>query len=171
MADNSLPRTLARISGIAAIAGPVLLLLSSVAYLTAGNEVNDGVLGGTIGVWSCIAIATIGICRLAEPLAPRAAPIVNAVALTGWIGGMSFNITAMYTERYGTDFINDPDLDGADLIGVLAYLPWGWMAPFGRILMGWLLWAPRWWRTGPRGCWPSAGSSSSPEARRGSTSS
>jgi hypothetical protein len=142
MTESSFPPMLARITAVAAMLGPFLLLLSSVAFVTAGDGVNDGVLGGTIGVWSCIAlaIATIGICRLAEPHAPRAAPIVNAVALTGWVGGMSFNVTAMYAETYGTDFLNDPDLEGADLIGVLAFLPWGWMAPLGFILMGWLLW-------------------------------
>jgi hypothetical protein len=145
MTDNHFPPTLARITGFAAILAPVLLLLSSVAFLTAGGGVNDGILGGTIGVWSCIglAIATIGICRLAEPLAPRAAPIVNAVALTGWVAGVAFNVQAIHLDRYGDKFLGDPDLAGGDLVGILAFLPWGWMAPLGFILMGWLLWRTR----------------------------
>jgi hypothetical protein len=141
MTDNSLPPALARITGTAAAVAPILLLLSSVAFVTAGGGVNDGVLGGTIGVWSCLAlaIASIGICRLAEPRAPRAAPIVNAVALTGFSAGIAFNVQAMFQGRYGEHFLADQDLEGADLIGILAFLPWGWMAPLGFILMGWLL--------------------------------
>lgn len=52
----------------------------------------------------------------------------------------------------GRTFVNDPDLDGADLIGILAYLPWGWMPPLGLILMGWLLWRTKvvaTWAAGP----------------------
>lgn len=147
MNDNAMPAALALITGTAAILGPVLLLLSTVAYITAGGGINDGVLGGTIGVWSCIclAIATIGICRLAEPLAPRAAPIVNVVALTGWLGGVAFNVQAMYLDHAGTDLLADAGEGRGDGIwyAFFAFLPWGWMAPFGFILMGWLLWRTR----------------------------
>jgi hypothetical protein len=151
MTDSTFPPTLARITGIAAILAPLILLLSSVAYLTAGGgAVNDGVLGGTIGVWSVIAlaIASVGVCRLAEPRAPRAAPIINAIALAGFTAGAGWNVQAIYIERYDVDFVNDPDLGGSDLIGILAFLPWGWMAPLGFILMGWLL-----WRTGSVPTW------------------
>lgn len=148
MTESNLPPTFARITGFAAILAPVLLLVSTVAYLTAGGGINDGVLGGTVGVWSCIAfaVASMGICRLAEPHAPRAAPIVTVVAFAGWVGGAAFNVQAMFLEKYGNDFLADVTGDeaaGSEWVGFFAFLPWGWMAPLGFILMGWLLWRTR----------------------------
>lgn len=147
MNDNLTP-TVARITGVAAVLAPVLLLLSSVAYLTQGGGVNDGVLGGTIGVWATIAlvVASVGITRLAEPRAPRAAAVVLLVALAGFTAGAAFNVQAIYLAKYGNDFLADVtegSSEGGDWIGFFAFLPWGWMAPLGFVLMGWLLWRTR----------------------------
>jgi hypothetical protein len=55
------------------IAAPIVFLLSDVAYIVDGNGINNGVLGGTIGVWSTFLLgwAFIGISRALEPVAPR----------------------------------------------------------------------------------------------------
>ncbi|MPY80336.1 MAG: hypothetical protein GEV04_18130 [Actinophytocola sp.] len=135
-------------TGFAAILAPVLLLLSSIAYITGGGGINDGVLGGTVGVWSAIAlaVASVGICRLAEPRAPRAAAVVQVVALAGFTAGVAFNVQGMYLGKYDLDLLTDLTggaSEGSEWIGAFAFLPWGWLAPLSFVLMGWLLWNTR----------------------------
>ncbi|MGH9136189.1 MAG: hypothetical protein ACRD0G_03970 [Acidimicrobiales bacterium] len=138
--------TAARIYGAAAIVAPILLLASTVTYITAGDGINDGVLGGTIGVWSCfaLAIAFVGLLRLLEPAAPKAAPILTIVALTGFAAGVAFNVQAIFTAYFGPQIDDFMDtVDGSDAIAVLAFLPWGWFAPVTFAATGIVLWRTR----------------------------
>lgn len=143
----------ARVFGIAAIAAPLLLLASTVAFATDGEGINDGVLGGTIGVWSAfaMAVALVGVLRLLEPRAPRAAPILTALAVTAFSAGVAFNVQAMYLASFDVDFLaeaSEGTVEGSDAIGMLAFLPWGWFVPLSLVLTGVFLWRTRtasWW--------------------------
>jgi hypothetical protein len=143
----------ARIYGVAAIVGPLLLAASTTAYILEGEEINRGVLGGTIGVWASFAmiIALVGVLRLLEVNRPRAAPILTIFALTGFAAGIAFSMDAIFAAIVGPDL--DAALDaaideGSGAISILAYLPWGWFAPLSLILLGIFLWRSRtttWW--------------------------
>lgn len=155
--NDSSPRVFsplaARIYGVITIVAPLLLLGSTVAYLVDGEGINDGVLGGTVGVWSALAfvIAFAGILRLLEVRAPRAAPILAIFALAGFSGGIAFNLDAIFTALLGPDGNAAVDTafdEGGNAIGLLAFQPWGWFAPLSLVLVGIFLWRTRttaWW--------------------------
>lgn len=132
-----------RITGVAAIAAPLLLLVSTVAYLTDGGGINDGVVGGTIGVWSCLAflLAFAGISRALEPHALRTAPILMSVMLLGCAGGIAFNIDGVLSASFGREAV-DAATDERPF-SILAYLPWGLCFPAGLIGTGALMWRTR----------------------------
>ncbi len=132
--------TTVRIAGIAAVTGPILMLASTVAFITDGDGINDGRVGGMIGVWSCFAflIAFVGIYRALEPAAPRAAPIMMVVILIGCAAGVGFNIDAILAAEFGRDVLDTLREDNAGVL--FAYLPWGLFFPTGLIGTGILLW-------------------------------
>lgn len=143
MPDNGFSPVFARVTASAGVLGALCLLVSTVLYITDGRGINDGVLGGTVGVWSCIglAIGSVGVFRLLEPRAPKAAPIAGAVALAGLSSGTAFNVQALYLAKYDQDFLADVTAGSDnDWFGFFAFLPWGWMAPVGFVLIGWLVW-------------------------------
>lgn len=131
--------TTTRIGGVAAIAAPILLLGSTVAYLTEGNGINDGVVGGTIGVWSAFAymLAFVGIHRVLELRAPTAAPIWLSVALIGWAAGVAFNVDAIFAGELGRERVDAIGEDAPFML--LALLPWGWFAPLSLVAAGILM--------------------------------
>ncbi len=137
-----------RLLAVAAVAGPVVFLLSDVAYLTAGNGINNGVLGGTIGVWSVFLLgwAFLGISRALEPAAPRGALTLLVLAVPMVAGGAAFNVNGIHWDHFGNDFMGVTDGDAA--FGFLAFLPWGWFAPASFVVAGIFVWrtaiAPRW---------------------------
>ena len=131
--------TTTRIAGGAAIAAPLLLLASTVAFLTEGDGINDGFVGGTLGVWAALAftLAFVGIFRVLEFRAPRAAPIWLSVSLMGWAAGVGFNLDAIFAAEFGRETVDTSAEDRP--FTILAYLPWGWMAPLGLIAAGVLM--------------------------------
>lgn len=140
---HAISPTAARITGWALVIAPILLLASTVAYIAHGAGINDGVLGGTIGVWSGFAfiVAFAGLLRLVEPTAPRAAPILALIAATGWAAGIAFNVQAIFVSLFGPDIDQFMDtVDGTDSLAILAFLPWGWFAPISLLAIGILLW-------------------------------
>lgn len=143
---GSLSPFAARVFGIAIIVGPLLLLASTVAYVTAGEGVNEGVLGGTVGVWSVLAlgIAFVGLLRLVEPHAPRAAVVLTVIALIGFPAGVAFNVDAVFVGLIPDlrDEIDDA-MTGGDAIAIFAFLPWGLFAPLTLVLTGIVLWRTR----------------------------
>lgn len=142
--------TAARVHGWAVILGPLLLLASTLAYLTEGG-INNGVVGGVVGVWSVftLAIAFVGIHRTLEPLAPRAAPVVMVVALMGFTAGAGFNVLALTEAAVPADPLPfDAAVAAHGPFVLLALLPWGWFAPLTFVLTGLML-----WRTGAAARW------------------
>ncbi|MPZ00129.1 MAG: hypothetical protein GEU97_19505 [Actinophytocola sp.] len=136
----------ARIYGVAAMAAPLLLMASTIAYIVAGEGINHGVLGGVIGVWACFAlvIAFAGILRHLEVRAPRAAPILTAFALTGFSAGIAFNVVAIFTAVAGPHARDYLDVAvEADPVAILGFLPWGLFTPLSLLLVGLALWRTR----------------------------
>jgi len=137
-----------RLLALAAVAGPVVFLLSDVAYVTAGQGINRGVLGGTLGVWSCFLLgwAFLGIARALETVAPRGALTLLVLAVPMVAGGTAFNVNAIHWDHFGNDLTGSSDGDAA--IAILAFLPWGWFAPASFVVAGVFVWrtavAPRW---------------------------
>lgn len=134
-----------RFFALAVVAGPILLLLSDVAYVVAGDGINDGVLGGTIGVWSCfvLAWAFIGLSNTLRREAPRGALALLILAIPAFVGGgVAFNVEALHRDHFGTSILEAALVAGdADaLIGVFSFLPWGWMGPASFVLLGVLVW-------------------------------
>ncbi|MFD0856957.1 hypothetical protein ACFQ07_32300 [Actinomadura adrarensis] len=137
----------ARVHGSALALAPVLLLCSTIAFIYEGG-INDGVVGGTIGVWSTFAlgIGFVGLFRTLEPASPRLMPVLLPVAVIAFTAGAMFNVQAMYLAAYGNDLLTDITEGGAaDIapIGVFAFLPWGLLAPLTFVLTGLLLWRTR----------------------------
>lgn len=135
--------TTVRITGIAAIIAPILLLASTLAYILDGNGINDGHLGGTIGVWSCFALllATFGISRVLEPASPRGGPILMAVVTIGIAAGVGLNVDGILAAEFGQGAL---DIFGDETpIALLAFLPWGWFFPIGMVGTGVVMWRTR----------------------------
>lgn len=148
MTDINFSPVFGRVTAVAGVLGAVCLLGSTVLFITDGDAINDGVLGGTVGVWAAIglAIGSVGILRLVEPAAPVLAPIVGAVALGAFSGGVAFNVQALHLGRYDIDFLSDVTEgggSGSDWFGVFAFLPWGLLTPLTFALIGWLVWRTR----------------------------
>jgi hypothetical protein len=144
----------AKVYGVAIMLAPLLMLASTIAYVTVGEGINVGVLGGVIGVWAAFALAIgfVGLLRLLEPSAPRAAAVLTVLALTGFTAGAVFNVNAAFDALVGPELeaAIDAAIDrgGADAMLILAFLPWGFFGPITMLATGVLLWrtrtTPRW---------------------------
>ncbi|MGP3921025.1 hypothetical protein [Nonomuraea sp. 10N515B] len=147
MNTTALSPTAARLHGWATIIAPVLLLASTLAFISE-DGINDGVIGGATGVWSTFAfvVAFAGVYRTLEPRLPRIGPIFMALTLIGFTAGTAFNVQAMYYGAYGTDLLADISegrLPEAPTVGIFAFLPWGLLAPATLVATGILLWVTR----------------------------
>jgi hypothetical protein len=138
--------------GVALLLGPVLLLTSTIAFIVAGEGINQGVLGGLFGVWAAIvmAIAFVGLLRLLEVNAPRAAAILTVTAIIGFGSGVAINVDVITTSLVGPelDAAIDDALVGTDALAILAFFPGGLLVPVTIIITGIMLWRtrtfPRW---------------------------
>lgn len=141
---GSLSPFAARAHGIALIVAPLLLLASTIAYTTEGG-INDGVVGGTIGVWSVFALtfAFIGICRVLEPAIPRAATLLMLLAVVAFASGVAFNVQAIGLALFGPETEILEQVEGSDSIAIFAFLPWGLFVPVTFVLTGIALWRTR----------------------------
>jgi len=113
MTTTAHQRTLA----IAAVAAPVLLLLSTVAYVANGDGLNDGEAGGAIQVWAMIAYAVtvVGLCRLFEGERPGAAAGLTVLGLAGAAAGVGYGIDSIQAALVGGESIQEMDSAAASL--------------------------------------------------------
>ncbi|TDD12978.1 hypothetical protein E1218_35135 [Kribbella turkmenica] len=147
MSTTAFSPTAARIHGWATILAPVLLLGSTLAFISE-DGINDGVAGGTLGVWSTFlfVIAFAGLYRVIESRLPRIGPMFMALTLIGFTAGTAFNVQAMYYGAYGTDLLADLSegrLPQSPAVGIFAFLPWGLLVPVTLVATGILLWVSR----------------------------
>ncbi|MGE0000111.1 MAG: hypothetical protein AB7L17_15680 [Ilumatobacteraceae bacterium] len=122
---------------IAAVVAPLLLAVSTASYIAQGDGMNNGEAGGAIQVWSMIAfaIAIVGLARLAEHEAPRAALAVTVVGLAGTAAGVGYGIDSIQAALFGTESIQDTSSAAAPLA---LQLP-GIMFPLSLVLLGVML--------------------------------
>lgn len=141
----------ARVYGVAVIIAALLLLASTVAFITVGDGINEGVLGGVLGIWGAFALAIglMGILRLMEPRAPRAAPILTVFALISAAAGVGIQLDYLMQHEMGPELSAavDEALVGADGPLAIAILP-GLLLPPTLVAIGIFLWRTRttpWW--------------------------
>ena len=96
---------------MAAILGPLLLLASTVAYVTAGEGMNDGEVGGAIQVWAMIliTIAAVGLTRMLEDDMPRGSVALFVLVIIGGAAGVGFGIDSMQVDVFDTVALQESD--------------------------------------------------------------
>jgi len=126
-----------RLAGAACVAAPVLLLASTISYITAGDGMNSGEAGGAIQVWAMIAFALVVVylARELELPAPRAAAALTVVGLIGVAGGVGYGIDSIQAAIFDTGSIQETDSAAAPLA---LQLP-GVLFPLGLIGLGVML--------------------------------
>jgi len=127
--------TVPKTYGVALLAGLVLLLGSTVAYLVSGRPVNDGVVGGTVGVWAafCLVVGYVGLARTFEPVAPKSSAALAVLAVVGLMTGYGYGVEAIHLEHLGADVWSQP-FDNP--LGYFAFDPWGLCLPLAFLLTG-----------------------------------
>ena len=126
-----------RITLAAAILAPVLLLVSTIGYLTEGGGMNDGELGGIVQVWGMIAygIALAGFVRLLEDRTPAGALALGIVAVVGVAAGVAYGIDSVQVAVFGTEPVQETTSPAATLVFQLP----GIFFPLSIVLLGVLL--------------------------------
>jgi len=106
-----------RATGLAAIAAPLLLLASTLAYVARGEGLNDGEVGGTIQIWAFVAfgVAVVGLARRLEAAAPHAAVALTILGLVGVAGGIGFGIDSIQIEVLGTESLQETESSAVPL--------------------------------------------------------
>lgn len=101
-------RTARRTTALAAIAGSVLMLVTTVAYALNGQGFSQGEVPGAIQIWAFIlyGVAIVGLVRLFEDVAPRAAAVTIVVGLVGVAGGAAYGIDAIGLEALGGSIVD-----------------------------------------------------------------
>jgi len=101
-------RTARRTTALAAIAGSVLMLGTTVAYALNGQGFSQGEVPGAIQIWAFIfyGVAIVGLVRLFEDVAPRAAATTIVVGLIGVAGGAAYGIDAIGLEALGGSIVD-----------------------------------------------------------------
>lgn len=143
------PIPFARLTGVMALLGPLLLLLSTVLFLVTTGKINNGVVGGTVSAWASFALmfAFVGISLKFAPRAPRGSVVLLAAAVPGIMTGLAYAIQAVDLEVAGKAFLTS-EPEGWGALGQLAFDPWGFGLPIALVTSAWLTWRtdafPRW---------------------------
>lgn len=100
-------------TGWAALATPILLLAGTVAYIANGHGLRQGEAAGAIEVWAFIAfgVATVGLARLLEAVAPRGAGLLALAGIVGTAGGVAYGMDSIQVAVLGrgiTDSLASP---------------------------------------------------------------
>jgi hypothetical protein len=134
IAMNTSP--LERVSGVAALLAPVVLLVGTIAFFTIGGGIGVGTVAGVAVIFAmiCFAIAVVGLARSAEPAAPVLAAVVTVGGLAGAAGGVGFGVDSIQAQLFGT-----PGLDAVSLAGVLALRVPGLLFPLSMVALAVLL--------------------------------
>lgn len=125
-----------KVTGIAAVAGPLLLLASTAAHAATGDGLNDGELGGAIQVWAFIGlgIAIVGLARRVESPAPRAAVALTVLGIVTTAGGVAYGLDSVQAAVF-TETLHETD---SAAVPFALMLP-GIMTPVTLITLGLVL--------------------------------
>lgn len=127
----------ARLLGAAAIAAPVLLLASTLAYIAGGDGMNDGEAGGAIQVWAMIAYAVVvvGLARLLATESPGLADVLLVAGLAGTAGGVGYGIDSIQAALVSGESLQEMESAAASLA---LQVP-GILFPLGLAALGFAL--------------------------------
>ena len=135
-----------RIHGIAAGLAAVLLPASTAAFIVRGgftdDAVNNGILGGTLVVWTVFALILTfaGVARLLENRFRRWSKLLVVLSAT-YAASVGFGLQGINMEWIGRDFDRENQLSStSEVIGFFALYPWGALGPVTFIIIGVLLW-------------------------------
>lgn len=95
---------------VAAVAGPVIMLASTIAFVANGTGISEGEAGGALEVWAFVAygIALVGLARALDGAAPRLAAAVTALAVAGTAGGAAYGLDAIQQAVLDGDVYSSP---------------------------------------------------------------
>ena len=127
-----------RVTGIAAVLAPLLMLASTIAHMAGGDELNSGEAGGIIQVWATIAlgIAVVGLARLLEESTPRGALLVVVLGIGAVAAAAGYGIDAIHADVHDVDSLQDVS---TSLAAPLALQLPGLMHTVGLVTLGVLL--------------------------------
>jgi hypothetical protein len=96
-----------RLTAITSIAGPALLLASTIAYALGGDGLNEGQLAGALHVWAFIVygVALVGLVRLVETGAAHAAAALTTTAVIGCVGGALYGMDGIQNAVTGRGIV------------------------------------------------------------------
>lgn len=125
-----------RTTGLATLAAPVLMVVSTLAYLAGGDGLSEGEVPGTIQIWASVAfgVASVGLARLLEGSAPRAAALLTVLGTLGAVGNAAYGMDAIQVA-----FFDTAEGVGESGVGPLALRIPGLAFPLTLLLLGVLL--------------------------------
>lgn len=88
------------------VAGPTLLLASTLAYLAHG-DLNRGQAAGALEIWAAAfyAVAIVGLARLLSAASPVTAGVVTVLGVTGGMGMAAYGMDAIQRDLFGTSIV------------------------------------------------------------------
>lgn len=131
-------RLAVRVTGVAAVLAPLLMLASTIAHIAGNDELNSGETGGIIQVWATIAlgVAIVGLARLLEGSTPRGAVVVVVLGVGAVAAAAGYGIDAIHADVHDVDSLQDVSSSPAAPIAL--QLP-GLMHTVGLVTLGVLL--------------------------------
>lgn len=128
----------ARLFGVAALVGPLLLVASGIAFVTSDDGHNVDELGGALLVYAFVAItiAAVGLTRLLESRWPRFASVMLALSVLGCASGVGFGIDSIHASLPGGTNLEDADSAAA----IVALFVPGSIFPLSFAALGVALW-------------------------------
>ena len=98
-----------RVTGIAAVVAPLLMLASTIAHVVNDEQLNNGEVGGIVQVWAFIVlgVAIVGLARLLEAATPKGALAVIVLGIGGIAAGVGYGIDAIAADVHGAESLQD----------------------------------------------------------------
>lgn len=99
-----------RLTAVAAVVGPVVMLASTIAFAANGAGMSEGEAPGAILVWSAIAygVALVGLARSLDRSSARLAAAVTALGVAGACGTAAYGLDAIQQAVLAGDVYSSP---------------------------------------------------------------
>ena len=136
--NGRMDRTAFRVTAVAAVFAPLLMLASTLARVAADKDLKNGEVGGIIQVWAFIAlgIATIGLARVIEGRTARGALIIIVLGVGGIAAGAGYGIDSIAADVHSVESLQDVESSPAAPLAL--QLP-GAMSTASLVVLGVLL--------------------------------
>lgn len=99
------------------VLGPIILLASTIAYITNGDGMNEGETGGVLQVWAFIglSVAVALLTRRFADVAPTASSLLLVAGLAGTASGVGYGIDSVQAAVFGTETLQETSSAAAPL--------------------------------------------------------